>query len=126
MHDLATLHYLNLRASGAVRIVFLTALFTRAGLQAGYPGGVPGFRQDHPYARADRHLLTITSMSSGELGEILDAIATAGLDLSACCAVADAFTGPVLACPRIELFSTRDDCCDRGWMARLRSATTPA
>ena len=91
MHDLATLHYLNLRASGAVRIVFLTAVFTRAGLQAGYPGGVPGFRQDHPDAREDRHLLTITSMSSGELGETLDAIAATGLDLSACCAVADAF-----------------------------------
>lgn len=126
MHDLATLHDLNLRASGAVRIVCLTAVFTRAGVQAGYPGGVPGFRQDYPDAREDRHLLTITSMSSGELGEILDAIAATGLDLSACCAVADAFTGPVLACPGIELFSTRDGGLDRGWMARLRSAPTPA
>jgi len=126
MHDLATLKYLNLRANGAVRIRFLTAVFTRAGVQAGYPGGVPGFRQDYPYAREDRNLLTITCMSSGELAEILDAIATAGLDLSSCCAVADVFTGPVLACPGIEFFSMREGVIDRGWMARLRSAPTPA
>ncbi len=38
LHDLATLKYLNLRASGAVRFVCLMALFTRGSVQAGNPG----------------------------------------------------------------------------------------
>lgn len=123
MYDLETLKYMNLRASGAVRIVFLTAVFTRAGVQAGYPGGVSGFRKDYPYARLDRELLTLSSMSGGELGEILDAIAAKGLDLASCCAVADVFAGPFVECAAIGIFSTRDGFLDRGWMARLRSVT---
>ncbi|MBM3151880.1 MAG: hypothetical protein FJZ96_06715 [Chloroflexi bacterium] len=123
MYDLETLKYMNLRASGAVRIVFLTAVFTRAGVQAGYPGGVSGFRKDYPYARLDRELLTISTMSSGELGDILDAIAAKGLDLPSCCAVADVFAGPFEECAAIEIFSTRDGFLDRGWMARLRNVT---
>jgi len=126
MYDLETLKTMHLRASGAVRIVFLTAVFVRAGVQAGYPGGVPGFRKDYPHAREDRDLLTVSSMSSGELGDILDAIAAKGLDLVSCCAVADVFGGPLETCDAIEIFSTRDGFLDRGWMARLRSAATQA
>jgi len=126
MYDLDTLKYMTLRAGGAVRIVALTAVFIRAGVQAGYPGGVPGFCARYPQAREDRDLLTLTSMSSGELGEILGAIQAEGLDLSACCAVADAFAGPLDKCDGIEFFSTRDGFLDRGWMARLRSAALQA
>lgn len=126
MYDLETLKYMNLRAGGAVRIVFLTAVFTRSGVQAGYPGGVPGFCEDYPYARPDRDLLTLSSMSSGELGEALDAIAAEGLDLVSCCAVADVFAGPFEACDAIEIFSTRDGFFDRGWMAHLRRSPKPS
>lgn len=122
MYDLETLKYINLRASGAVRIVFLTAVFTRTGVQAGYPGGVPGFRKDYPYARLDRDLLTLSSISSGELGEMLDAIAAKGLDLASCCAVADMFGGPFEQCEGIEFFSTREDFFNRGWMACLKTS----
>jgi hypothetical protein len=126
MYDLETLKYLNLRAGGAVRIVFLTAVFTRTGVQAGYPGGVPGFCARHPHARADRDLLTLSSMSSGELGETLDAIAAAGLDLSTCCAVADVFAGPLQTCEGIEFFSTRHGHLAPGWMACLGKAPDQA
>jgi hypothetical protein len=117
MYDLETLKYLNLRASGAVRIVFMTAVFVRASIQTGYPGGLPAFMKDYPYARVDRDLVTLSSMSGGELQKMLDTIAAKGLDISTCCAVADAFGGPIVMCDGIEIFSTRDTFLDRGWMA---------
>jgi len=126
MYDLDTLKSMTLRAGGAVRIVALKAVLIRAGVQAGYTGGAPGFCARHPQAREDRDLLTLSSMSSAELGEILGAIQAEGLDLSACCAVADAFAGPLEECDGIELFSTRDGFLDRGWMARPRSAAPQA
>lgn len=117
MYDLETLKYMNLRASGAVRIVFMTAVFVRASIQTGYPGGLPAFTKDFPYARVDRDLVTLSSMSGGELQEMLDAIASKGLDITTCCAVADAFRGPIELCDGIEIFSTRDNFRDQGWMA---------
>ena len=118
MHDLATLRRLNQLAAEGLPISLLTAVFTKAGVAAGYPGGVSGFRDDHPHAKEDRHLLAIVSMSSGELQEKLDTIASRGLDLAECCAVADMFAGPFEGCTGIEFFTTGYSPLQPGWRAR--------
>jgi len=118
MHDLATLRRLNQPADEGLPISFLTAVFTKRGIAAGYPGGVAGFRDDLRCAMEDRHLIAIVSMSGGELQERLDAIAAKGLDLSKCCAVADMFAGPFEGCTGIEFFTTGYSPLQPGWRAR--------
>ena len=118
MHDLATLKRLNQPPEEGLAVSFLTAVFTKRGIAAGYPGGVAGFRDDLRCAMEDRHLIAIVSMSGGELQERLDAIAAKGLDLSKCCAVADMFAGPFEGCTGIEFFTTGDSPLQPGWRAR--------
>lgn len=122
MHDLITLGRLNRPATEGLPISLLTAVFTKVGIAAGYPGGVAGFRDDHPFAKEDRHLLAIVSMSSSDLQEQLDAIAAKGLDLWECCAVADMFAGPFEGCTGIEFFTTGDSPLQLGWRARAAPA----
>jgi len=122
MHDLVTLSRLNRPAAEGLPISLLTAVFTKAGIAAGYPGGVANFRDDHPFAKESRHLLAIVSMSSGDLQEKLDAIEFKGLDLAECCAVADMFIGPIEGCTGIEFFTTSDRPLQPGWMARATPA----
>jgi len=118
MHDLATLKRLNQPPEEGLAVSFLTAVFTKTGVAAGYPGGVAGFRDDQLCAREDRHLIAIVSMSGGELQERLDAISAKGLDLAQCCAIADMFAGPFEGCTGIEFFTTGDSPFQPGWRAR--------
>lgn len=124
MHDLATIKRLNEPDPEGIRISFLTAVLTKAGIEAAYPGGVAGFSADHPCVRSDRHLLAIVSMSGGELQEQLDAISAKGVDLAECCAIADMFAGPLEGCPGIEFFTTGDDPLRPGWTARAAPTGT--
>ena len=118
MHDLATLRRLNQPPEEGLAVSFLTAIFTKRGIAAGYPGGVARFRDDQLCAKEDRHLIAIVSMSGGELQERLAAIAATGIDLSKCCAVADMFIGPIEGCTGIEFFTTGDRPYQPGWRAR--------
>lgn len=118
MHDFVCVKPPNNQYPEGVRISFLTAVFTKAAIAAGYRGGVSGFRDDHPCAKSDRHLIAIVSMSSGELDEMLDAIEAKGLDLAKCCAIADVFVGPIKGCTGIEFFTTGDSPLQPSWMAR--------
>jgi hypothetical protein len=118
MHDLATFKRLNEPEPEGIPISLLTAVLTKAGIEAAYPGGVAGFRADHPHVKSDRHLLAIVSMSSNELQEQLDAIAAKGVDLAGCCAVADMFAGPFQGCAGIEFLTTGDTPLQPGWVAR--------
>jgi hypothetical protein len=122
MYDLETLKRLHLINSGGVPIHAISAVMTRSGIVTGYPGGVTAFRRDHPLALEANGLITLVSMSSGELYETLESIAAQGVDIRTCCSVADVLGGPLEECEAIELFPTWDRPLNRGWMARLKQS----
>lgn len=100
-----------------IRISFQTAVFTKSGVESGYPAGVAGFLEDYPFAKQARGLLGITSMSSGELYEMLEAISSRGLDLAKCCVVAEMFSGPYQSCEGISFQRTGGELYSPGWVA---------
>lgn len=118
MHDLATLKRLNGSEEDGLPVNFLTAVITKASVAATYPGGVAGFRRDHPHAKEDPHLFALVSMSGHDLQARLDALAAKGLDLAAGCAVADMMVGPLEGCLAIEFFNTGDSPFSPRWRAR--------
>jgi len=124
MHEPTAMKHMPNQFPEGISISFLTAVFTKTAIEKGYPGGIYGFRTDHPYANSDRRLLAIVSMSSSELQEKLDAIAAKGIDLASCCAVADMFAGPYEGCTGIEFFTTGDSPFTPGWWARTAPVGT--
>lgn len=105
----------------AIDIRFFTAVFTKAGIDAGYPGGLEGFRNDHPHAKEDKHLLALVAMSGGEINDLVDAIGAKGVDVDACCAVADMAYGPLRSCEAIRIYSTHYQNLDPVWVAEAVS-----
>ncbi len=70
-----------------IRIRFFAAIVKKTAVRRNYRGGEAAFRAEHPDASEDRQLFGIGSMSSGEIGEIIDDLTAAGLKLSSCFAV---------------------------------------
>ena len=121
MEHFNTQHTSNPEEREALPIVFYTAVFTRTGVEKGYPGGVTAFLTRYPHARQNSDLLALSSMSGGELETTLCEIEHEGLDLSACCALADVRLGPLQQCEDIELFTgSMEGDADQRWMARLK------
>lgn len=85
-----------------IPISFTTAVVKKSAVRKHYPNGIEGFRRDHPGAREDAYLFGLASMSGGDLQETLDSLSAAGLDLTACCAIGEMFSGESEACPGIE------------------------
>ncbi len=102
----------------SIRIVFQMVVIKKSAVRKHYHGGEAAFRQAYPFASEDRYLFGIGSMSGGELGEILDALTAAGLDLPACAAVGDCIHGVINGRPDI-LFERISDGYSAQWSARL-------
>jgi hypothetical protein len=83
----------------SIRIVFSTAVVKKSAVRRNYQGGEAAFRAAFPYASEDRQLFGISSMSTGEMGEIIDELTAGGLKLSSCFALGG--SGEVYPCPDI-------------------------
>jgi hypothetical protein len=71
----------------SIRIVFSTAVIKKTAVRRSYQGGEPAFRAAYPHASEDQQLFGLASMSTGEMGEIVDELIAAGLKLSSCFAL---------------------------------------
>ena len=49
----------------AIPIIFFTAVLKKESIEAGYPGGLAHFLQDHPGVPQDEHLIGVPFMSGG-------------------------------------------------------------
>lgn len=87
-------------------IRFLTAAIKKSAIRRHYPGGLAGFRKEHPEAAEDSYLYGIVSMSGGELQQKLERIGDRGINLVEACAVGDQFIGPVERHPHFAFEAT--------------------
>jgi hypothetical protein len=104
-----------------IDIRFFNAIFTKAGLEEGYPGGIVAFKADQSVNQEDKHLLALISMSLGELNDLVDAIGAKGVNLDDCCAVAEMSYGPLRPCEAIRIYPIRYQNLDQGWVAEAVS-----
>jgi hypothetical protein len=102
----------------SITLKFLTAGIKKSAVRRRYPGGLAGFRQDHPGVLEDPYLFGIVSMSGGELEELLARLGEKGIDASECCAVGDQFIGPIERHPHFEFREIRSD-GRQAWQLRL-------
>lgn len=92
----------------SIPIKFMTAAIKKSAIRRHYPHGLTGFRRDYPSVIEDYYLVGLVSMSGGELQEMLDRIGNAGIDLPACCCVADAHLGPLDPHPHFDFIKAPD------------------
>lgn len=83
-------------------------------LEAKYPGGLDGFRTDHPERNEDDHLV---SVGCGSLRSCLRSVEHAGIDPEREVAIAAAADGPLRICRGIVL-ERADPSRTRQWLAR--------
>jgi hypothetical protein len=92
----------------------MTLFVHKQTLESKYPGGLDGFRSEHPEHEEDDHLV---SVGCGSLQSCLRAVEHAGIDPHREVAIAAAADGPLRICPGIVL-----ERCDpshaMGWLAR--------
>jgi len=92
----------------------MTLFVRKRTLDAKYPGGLAGFRDDHPECDEDEHLV---SVGCGSLRSCLRAVEHAGIDPHREVALAAAADGPLRICPGIVL-ERGDPEHAMGWFAR--------
>jgi len=77
-----------------VQLCFTTAVIRKDAIAAHYPGGLAAFADAFGPFREDEALVGICSMSTGELGEIIESIASTGFDIDRHVAIGDRWPGP--------------------------------
>lgn len=102
----------------AIPISFLTALLKKEAIEAGYPGGLSRFMQDHPGLPQDEHLVGVPFMSGSELQEFVDSLEAIGFDLAQGLAIGEMFYGEWEACRGIEFTRVDSDRPFSRWEAR--------
>jgi len=102
--------------------VGLMSLFVlKNDIEAQYPGGLEGFRNRYPFRAEDDYLVSLGSMSGGEMQEFIDELCAAGLHPDRQVAIAEAFGGPSEICPGIVFEDLSPDNPFGGWIARAAS-----
>lgn len=110
MWSLETIIKLNNQVDrGGIRLTFTTLVMKKRSLADTYPGGLRGFLAQFPHAQQDDRLVTVSAMSTGEIGELYQHLEQAGFDVENECAIGDQFAGPFKDCPGIEFYRSRPD-----------------
>jgi hypothetical protein len=110
MWSLETLIKLNNQVDrGGIRLTFTTLVVKKRSLDDTYPAGLRGFLAQFPHARQDDRLVTVSAMSTGEIGEIYQHLEQVGFDVENECAIGDQFAGPFKECQGIEFYRSRPD-----------------
>ncbi len=102
----------------SVRLRFMTALVRKDVLMQHFPGGIPAFQKSFAPAVEDESLYALCSMSSGELGEIIERLASTGFDTERFVAVGDMWGGPFNQVPGIVFEPGGPDGGMPQWSAR--------
>ena len=101
----------------AIPINVLTAVLKKEAVEAGYPGGLARFLQDHPGTPQDEYLVGVPFMSSGDLQRFIDLLTAISFDISGGFAVGEMFNGEWEPCRGIEFRAQYSDRLNRGWQA---------
>ena len=102
----------------SITLKFLTAGIKKSAVRRRYPGGLAGFRKDHPGALEDPYLFGIVSMSGKELEQMLTRLGEKRLDPSESSAVGDQFIRPLERHPHFEFRHIRSENREE-WQLRL-------
>jgi hypothetical protein len=102
----------------SVPLRFMTAIVRKDDLSQHFPGGIPAFQDAFAPAIEDESLYALCSMSSGELGEIVEKLASSGFDTDRHVAIGDMWAGPFHEVPGIVFESGSSDNGMPQWSAR--------
>lgn len=102
----------------SVTLRFTTAIIRKDAIANHFPGGTPAFVKAFAPAIEDDGLYALCSMSSGELGEIVESMRLAGFDTDRHVAIGDMWAGPFHDVPGIVFESVATDNRMLQWLAR--------
>lgn len=101
----------------AIPIRFFTAVLKKSAIEAGYPGGLARFLQDHPGVPQDEQLVGVPFMSGDGLQSFTDVLKAISFDLSGGFAVGETYHGEWEPCNGIEFKSIHSDDPFPAWEA---------
>jgi len=99
------------------------AVIRKDAIAAHYPGELPAFTAAFGPFREDEDLVGICSMSTGELGEIVERIAATGFDTGQHVAIGDRWAGPFELVPGIVFENAGPVDEMPAWIARREDNT---
>ena len=102
----------------SIPLRFMTAIVRKDVIATFYPGGLTLFQQTFNPVIEDNCLYAISSMSSGELGEIVEKLGSTGFDTDRHVAIGDMWAGPFHEVSGIVFETEHTDAVFPQWFAR--------